>query len=119
MGFKKLANEGHELVKKAVTIPYMFVKHQIEQGADNSSFLARLILAGESTAEEKSNNMWACLSLYVAGLDTVSLNPLTPIGYATPHIVAEKKKIECCSLEFILLNNVPTSGNTTQSTRRN
>lgn len=71
MEFKKIAYQGQETVRKGVEIPYNFVKHQVKQGADESSFLARLILAGESTTKEKSNNMWACQSLYTGGIDTV------------------------------------------------
>ena len=52
--------------------PYTFVKHQLKQGTDNSSFLARLIKTGEPNPEATSINQWSASALFGGAGDTVS-----------------------------------------------
>ncbi|KAH7139807.1 cytochrome P450 [Dactylonectria estremocensis] len=69
-GFQKIARQwGAELID-VIEKPYAFVKHQMAQGKDNSSFLSRLLEAGDSTPDEKFTNKWSAMSLYTAGADT-------------------------------------------------
>lgn len=71
-GFQKIARQwGAELID-VIEKPYAFVKHQMAQGKDDSSFLSRLLESGDDTPQEKFTNKWSAMSLYTAGADTVS-----------------------------------------------
>ncbi|KAF5019368.1 hypothetical protein F66182_8618 [Fusarium sp. NRRL 66182] len=69
-GWKRLAREWGSELQEVVEKPYAFVKHQLAQGKQDSSFLTHLLDAGDATAEEKLANKWSAASLYVAGADT-------------------------------------------------
>ncbi|KAH8666067.1 cytochrome P450 [Ilyonectria robusta] len=69
-GFQKTARQwGAELID-VIEKPYAFVKHQMAQGKDDSSFLSRLLESGDDTPQEKFTNKWSAMSLYTAGADT-------------------------------------------------
>lgn len=69
--------------------PRAFVKHQMAAGKPQTSFLSRLIEAGESTSAEESNNKWSAMSLYVAGADTVSALPLLCMNFGFQVVTKE------------------------------
>ncbi|KAH7253445.1 cytochrome P450 [Fusarium solani] len=69
-GWKRTARQWEAELHNVTEKPYAFVKHQIAQGKDDNSFLARLLEAGDSTTEEKFTNKWSAMSLYTAGADT-------------------------------------------------
>lgn len=71
-GFKKLASQWASELNDLSEKPYAFVKYQTAHGKQDNSFLAQLLEAGDSTAEEKLTNKWSAASLYSAGADTVS-----------------------------------------------
>ncbi|KAI8178409.1 O-methylsterigmatocystin oxidoreductase [Colletotrichum sp. SAR 10_77] len=50
--------------------PYAFVKHQMAQGKDTSSFVSHLIRDGGLTPEEDFVTKWSAASLYTGGADT-------------------------------------------------
>lgn len=77
--FKKLARQwGTELID-VVEKPYAFVKHQMAEGKNETSFMSRLLEAGDLDPEVDFTNKWSAMSLYTAGADTVS----SPARYAT------------------------------------
>ncbi|KAH6892392.1 cytochrome P450 [Thelonectria olida] len=69
-GFKKIAKQWSSELRDVTEKPYTFVKHQMAQGKDDSSFLSRLLEAGDETPDEKFTNKWSAMSLYTAGADT-------------------------------------------------
>lgn len=71
MGFKKLAHKWRPLMTDMNVKPYNFVKHQMEQGADDSSFLSRLIQSGETSPDVVSVNQWSASALFGGAGDTV------------------------------------------------
>ncbi|KAM5350245.1 hypothetical protein ACJ41O_006750 [Fusarium nematophilum] len=70
--FKRVARQWSTELNDVTDKPYAFVKHQMAHGRDDSSFLSRLLEAGDSTPEEKFTNKWSAMSLYTAGADTLS-----------------------------------------------
>ncbi|KAH8696212.1 cytochrome P450 [Talaromyces proteolyticus] len=71
MGFKKLAKKWRPLMTDMNIKPYAFVKHQINQGADETSFTARLIKAGETSPDVISINQWSASALFGGAGDTI------------------------------------------------
>ncbi|KPM36011.1 O-methylsterigmatocystin oxidoreductase [Neonectria ditissima] len=69
-GFKKIAQQWKAELTRTTEKPYAFVKDQLAKGKDDSSFLSRLMEAGDSTPEERFTNKWSAMSLYTAGADT-------------------------------------------------
>ncbi|KAI0466898.1 cytochrome P450 [Xylaria cf. heliscus] len=69
-GFKKLAREWAAELLDVTEKPYAFVKYQMAQGRDETSFMSRLIEIGDSGLEENDINKWSAASLYTAGADT-------------------------------------------------
>ncbi|KAK1765144.1 O-methylsterigmatocystin oxidoreductase [Phialemonium atrogriseum] len=69
-GFKRIARQWGAELTDVTEKPYAFVKHQMAQGKDDSSFLSRLLEAGDSSLEERFTNKWSAMSLYTAGADT-------------------------------------------------
>ncbi|EEU37635.1 uncharacterized protein NECHADRAFT_53484 [Fusarium vanettenii 77-13-4] len=69
-GWKRTARQWAAELHNVTEKPYAFVKHQIAQGKDDNSFLARLLETGDSTPEEKFTNKWSAMSLYTAGAGT-------------------------------------------------
>ncbi|KAI1444238.1 putative cytochrome P450 oxidoreductase OrdA-like protein [Annulohypoxylon stygium] len=68
--FKKLARQwGTELID-VVEKPYAFVKHQMAEGKNETSFMSRLLEAGDLDPEVDFTNKWSAMSLYTAGADT-------------------------------------------------
>lgn len=70
-GWKQTAKSWAAQLRDVTEKPYAFVKHQLANGQDDASFLARLLGAGDSSAEENWTNKWSAVSLYTAGADTV------------------------------------------------
>ncbi|KAI0888728.1 putative cytochrome P450 oxidoreductase OrdA-like protein [Annulohypoxylon maeteangense] len=69
-GFQKLAQQwGSELVD-VLEKPCAFVKHQMSQGKNETSFLSKLLEAGDKDPQAEFTNKWTTLSLYTAGADT-------------------------------------------------
>ncbi|KAL0942946.1 cytochrome p450 oxidoreductase [Colletotrichum truncatum] len=69
-GWKQVAKQFGETVKSISNKPYAFVKHQVAQGKDTSSFVSRIIGDGNVTPEEEFTARWSALSLYTGGADT-------------------------------------------------
>ncbi|KAI1078886.1 cytochrome P450 [Whalleya microplaca] len=69
-GFKQLASQWAAELTDVAEKPYAFVKHQMAEGKNETSFLSRLLEAGDSDPEEKFTNKWSAMSLYTAGADT-------------------------------------------------
>lgn len=72
-GFQQLALQWGSELRDVTEKPYAFVKHQKAMGKSQTSFLSRLIEAGDEDPQDKFSNKWSAMSLYVAGADTVSL----------------------------------------------
>lgn len=72
--WKKTARQWAAELTAVTEVPYAFVKHQIAQGNNETSFLARLIEAGDADPETIDTNKWSAMSLYTAGADTVSFS---------------------------------------------
>lgn len=70
-GFQQTAREWGGQLREVTEKPYAFVKHQMSQGSNRTSFLSQLLEAGDETPEEKFTNKWSAMSLYTAGADTV------------------------------------------------
>lgn len=71
--WKKTARQWGSELMRVTEMPYTFVKHQMAQGSYQTSFLSRLIEAGEDSDPEVNDiNKWSAMSLYSAGADTVS-----------------------------------------------
>ncbi len=85
MGFKKLAQKWRPLMTDMNAKPYNFVKHQMERGADDSSFLSRLIQAGESSPEVVSVNQWSASALFGGAGDTASSS--SPLELIMPNLI--------------------------------
>ena len=71
-GFKKLARQWGAELNTVVEKPYAFVKQQMAHGKNHTSYLSRLLEAGESDPEVVFTNKWSAMALYTAGADTVS-----------------------------------------------
>ncbi|KAF6802915.1 cytochrome p450 oxidoreductase [Colletotrichum musicola] len=69
-GWKQIANDWHATLQSIAERPYAFVKHQMAQGKDTSSFVSHLISGGDLTPEEEFNTKWSALSMYAGGADT-------------------------------------------------
>lgn len=80
-GFQQLALKWGSELKDVAEKPYAFVKHQRAAGSSQTSFLSRLIEAGEANPDEEYNNKWSAMSLYVAGADTVSALILLDVNF--------------------------------------
>lgn len=91
-GFKQLALKWGSELRDVAEKPYAFVKHQRAAGNSQTSFLSRLIEAGEASPAEEHNNKWSAMSLYVAGADTVSALILLGVSFGlqalkdSPHL---------------------------------
>lgn len=109
-GWKRTARQWGAELHDVTEKPYAFVKHQIAQGKDDNSFLARLLEAGDSTPEEKFTNKWSAMSLYTAGADTVSTLP--------PNLGAMLTSIDRISSRMLLLGNVHFSRGSEKGARR-
>lgn len=72
-GWKQTAKDWHATLQSIAERPYAFVKHQMAQGKDTSSFVSHLISGGDLTAEDEFNTKWSALSMYAGGADTVCL----------------------------------------------
>lgn len=70
-GFKKLARLWERELLDVTEKPFAFVKYQMAQGTNKSSFLSQL-LEDENSPEDEYAKKWAAGSLYTAGADTVS-----------------------------------------------
>ncbi|RWA10840.1 hypothetical protein EKO27_g4261 [Xylaria grammica] len=68
--WKKTARQWESELMCVTDIPYTFVKHQMAQGKHETSFMSRLIEAGDSDPEASDINKWSAMSLYAAGADT-------------------------------------------------
>ncbi|KAF4341166.1 oxidoreductase [Fusarium beomiforme] len=68
-GFKTTAKQWRSNLESSVEEPAAFVKQQMAEGKDNTSFLSQL-KQNNLTAEEASENKWLAASLYAAGADT-------------------------------------------------
>ncbi|KAF4844007.1 O-methylsterigmatocystin oxidoreductase [Colletotrichum siamense] len=68
--FKQTAKEWHSTLSGVAEKPYAFVKHQMSQGRDTSSFVSHLIRDGGLTPEEDFVTKWSAASLYTGGADT-------------------------------------------------
>ncbi|KAI0427566.1 putative cytochrome P450 oxidoreductase OrdA-like protein [Xylaria sp. FL1042] len=68
--WKKTARQWGSELMCVTDVPYTFVKHQMAQGTYETSFLSRLIEAGDSDPEANDINKWSAMSLYTAGADT-------------------------------------------------
>ncbi|KAJ4396738.1 hypothetical protein N0V93_000959 [Gnomoniopsis smithogilvyi] len=69
-GFKQLALQWGSELRDVTEKPYAFVKHQKASGKPQTSFLSRLIDAGDGNSSDDFINKWSAMSLYVAGADT-------------------------------------------------
>lgn len=74
-GFKQTARLWASQLREVTEKPYAFVKHQMSQGSNRTSFLSELLEAGDETDEDKFTNKWSAMSLYTAGADTVRTQP--------------------------------------------
>ncbi|KAI1147957.1 cytochrome P450 [Nemania diffusa] len=68
-GFKKLARLWERELLDVTEKPFAFVKYQMAQGTNKSSFLSQL-LEDENSPEDEYAKKWAAGSLYTAGADT-------------------------------------------------
>ncbi|KAI1420434.1 putative cytochrome P450 oxidoreductase OrdA-like protein [Xylaria sp. FL1777] len=68
--WKKTARQWESELLCVTDVPYTFVKHQMAQGNYETSFMSRLIEAGDSDPEASDINKWSAMSLYAAGADT-------------------------------------------------
>lgn len=75
MGFQKLAGKWRPVMTEMTVKPYAFVKHRLSQGGEETSFVARLIQAGEPTPDVISINQWSASALFGGAGDTVSIPP--------------------------------------------
>lgn len=71
MGFQKLAKKWLPVMTEMNIKPYAFVKHQLNRGDEGTSFVARLIRAGELSPEVVSINQWSASALFGGAGDTV------------------------------------------------
>jgi hypothetical protein len=66
-GFKKVAREYSQNVRKMLDLPFAFTKFQMANKAHSTSMASTLIEQGEDEDVIK----WSAVSLYAAGFDTV------------------------------------------------
>lgn len=71
-GFKKVARQWRAELTDVTEKPYAFVKHQMAQGKNRTSFLSCLLEDGELTPEKAFTDKWSAMALYTGGADTVS-----------------------------------------------
>ncbi|KAI0544513.1 cytochrome P450 [Xylaria curta] len=67
--FKELARQWERELLDVTEKPFAFVKHQMAQGTNKSSFLSQL-LEDKDSPEDDYTKKWAAGSLYTAGADT-------------------------------------------------
>lgn len=70
-GFKQAARKWKAELDHVIDLPYAFVKHQMAEGKDSTSFLAQLIEQESEDPELKALNKWAASVLFSGGVDTV------------------------------------------------
>ncbi|KAI1826768.1 cytochrome P450 [Xylaria intraflava] len=70
VGWKSVARKWQAELVEVTDKPYSFTKYQMSRGEHETSFLSRLLEAGDSTDEEKDTNKWSAMSLYAAGAET-------------------------------------------------
>ncbi|KFA66345.1 hypothetical protein S40285_01293 [Stachybotrys chlorohalonatus IBT 40285] len=69
-GFKQAARKWKAELDHVIDLPYAFVKHQMAEGKDSTSFLAQLIEQESEDPELKALNKWAASVLFSGGVDT-------------------------------------------------
>lgn len=77
-GFKETARQMGAELNVVVEKPYAFTKHQIYHEKNKTSFISRLLEAGDPNPEEEFFNKWSAMTMYAAGADTVSPSPFWP-----------------------------------------
>lgn len=82
-GFKKTGRQWRAELKAVAEIPYTFVKNQMAQDKHDASFTSRLI---EVEGSDPETNKWSALSIYAAGIDTVS----SPSPFISPKTLTDK-----------------------------
>ena len=70
-GFQQLAKKWRAEANELIAQPYAFVKQQLDQGTNSTSFLSRALELSDGDANEDDINKYTAITLYAGGSDTV------------------------------------------------